>query len=320
MAFVPSKVLIGIAPSVATTCLFRVCVVNSHTARISYQAANERGSTMSGSIPSDVQPWGAMRPPPIGRALQLAVAAGLGHGKAKQLIAWSWRRLCGEQPVDVVVRDVTYRLDFRDNAPANKILFASRYDVRELNYLHRENINGGAFVDIGANIGYYSLDVASRGTRVLAIEPNPVVFERLKFNIEANGMGSLVTAVPFCVAETGRHKLSFNEDCYGTGSLIAVHGGSRQIEVNGDTLLNLLDRYQITQVASLKIDIEGAEDLALAPFFEAAPRRLWPRCAVVEHSHRPLWRRDLIQLMVDKGYQIISRRNANTILSRSGLR
>ncbi len=268
---------------------------------------------MSEISASGADSWGIMQPGLPGRTLRRFVAAGAGRGKLKKVIEGAWRRHCGDRPVDVQVRGVKYRLDFRDNTPAARVLFASFYDSRELSYLHKANRAGGVFVDIGANIGYYALDVAARGTRVIAIEPNPIVYERLQFNIEANEFGPLVTAIPYCVAEPGRHKLTFGLSM-GTGSLIALHGEGTEVSVTGQTLWNILIEQDVRQVASLKIDIEGTEDQALAPFFETAPRELWPRCAVIEHSNRDIWKTDLIDLMLRGGYTIVRKVRANTIL------
>lgn len=42
---------------------------------------------------------------------------------------------------------------------------------------------GGLFVDVGANIGYWSLLAAARGSRVIAFEPGPPMVESFKENI-----------------------------------------------------------------------------------------------------------------------------------------
>lgn len=49
--------------------------------------------------------------------------------------------------------------------------------------LNRINLNT-YFIDVGANIGYFSLWAATKAKQVFAIEPNPPVFEVLKSNIK----------------------------------------------------------------------------------------------------------------------------------------
>src|SRR5208283_722027 len=53
---------------------------------------------------------------------------------------------------------------------------------------------GGVFIDIGANVGYYSIKAFHRlgpSGRVLAIEPNPVVIRRLKRNMSLSGADAI---------------------------------------------------------------------------------------------------------------------------------
>src|SRR6202035_552934 len=59
------------------------------------------------------------------------------------------------------------------------------------------------FVDIGANVGLFSLFVASRarqGARILAIEPEPANLRRLEFNVGANP-GVPITIIPKALSD-----------------------------------------------------------------------------------------------------------------------
>ena len=61
----------------------------------------------------------------------------------------------------------------------------------------------------------------------------------------------------------------------------------------------------------MKIDIEGAEDLALAPFLRDAERELLPRLLLIED--RPDWRIDLYALLRQCGYVESARSRHNRI-------
>src|SRR5437773_11477354 len=68
----------------------------------------------------------------------------------------------------------------------------------------------------------------------------------------------------------------------------------------------------IAAIDAMKIDIEGAEDLALAPFLEAAPQALLPRLLLIEV--RPAdWRVDLSALLRRRGYIIATRSRPNAV-------
>lgn len=45
---------------------------------------------------------------------------------------------------------------------------------------------GGTFLDVGAHVGLYTLNLASKAGNVFAVEANPVTFKVLTTNIEAN--------------------------------------------------------------------------------------------------------------------------------------
>ena len=73
----------------------------------------------------------------------------------------------------------------------------------------------------------------------------------------------------------------------------------------------------LTGIDALKIDVEGAEDKVLVPFFRDAPAALWPGLIVIEDSSAE-WASDLFALLVSKGYQVSSRSRQNVMLRRAG--
>jgi len=109
--------------------------------------------------------------------------------------------------LDVERWGLRMRLHPRDNGCEKNLLFTPRmYEPEELAELEND-IAGSkaqgrpfAFVDIGANVGLFSLFVAScagRQARILAIEPEPGNLRRLEFNVRAN------PGVPITIISTG---------------------------------------------------------------------------------------------------------------------
>jgi hypothetical protein len=72
----------------------------------------------------------------------------------------------------------------------------------------------------------------------------------------------------------------------------------------------------VTGIDALKIDVEGAEDKVLVPFFRDAPSSLWPRLVVIEDSSAE-WSTDLFALLKEKGYAVSSRSKQNVMLRRT---
>jgi FkbM family methyltransferase len=125
---------------------------------------------------------------------------------------------------------------------------------------------GMAFVDVGANIGLHSLVAAHRvgvSGRVLALEPQRRVYERLKANIALNNLSQITTlnlAAGAGHSELPLYQLSQNNDGLATLALSADERSSMQENVRMEPLDALIQRvFGDAQPDVIKIDVEGAE-------------------------------------------------------------
>ncbi len=234
------------------------------------------------------------------------------------------------RPVDTDIWSSRMRLyPSRNSCEKNALFTPQMFDRLELDVLAAavdERIAEGkafTFVDIGANVGLYSLYVASRsGTRarILALEPQPGIVDRLRFNVRANANGTIVI-LPMAVADReAEMDLVIDERDSGgthldTGGKPA-HGSTASVRVTCRPLAAILNQNGISSIDALKIDIEGAEDLALAPFLETAARPLLPRLVLIEDRPQD-WSIDLYQLMQDLGYTIAARSRQNAVFRLS---
>lgn len=118
------------------------------------------------------------------------------------------RRLAGSAlaggPVDIEALGARMRLHPYTNICEKKMLYTpATFDAQELRILGDRLRDGFVFIDIGANIGAYSLFVAGRtgpSARILAIEPQPHIFDRLTRNIDLNAFAT-VKAISCAVAD-----------------------------------------------------------------------------------------------------------------------
>jgi len=124
---------------------------------------------------------------------------------------------------------------------------------------------GDIMVDVGANIGYFSLLAAKRvGPQgaVIAFEPMPSTCARLRENVKLNALSQVAVRTEAIYCENGMKE--FNEgpaDHCGISSLRSIERTSKTIQVvtaRGDSLLP-----PELPVAMIKIDVEGAELQAL---------------------------------------------------------
>jgi FkbM family methyltransferase len=146
---------------------------------------------------------------------------------------------------------------------------------------------GNTFVDVGANIGYFSLlgaTLVGPEGRVIAIEPAPPNHALLTKSIALNGFSHVELHPVALSAKTGRARVSPTER-RNSGSFRFVDdaGDLGSFEVETRALDDLVgDRT----VQVIKMDIEGAEGLAL-PGMERTLRRDRP-VIVMELSPRSL--------------------------------
>jgi FkbM family methyltransferase len=123
---------------------------------------------------------------------------------------------------------------------------------------------GDTVIDIGAHIGRYTItsskQVGNMG-RVVAIEADPENFELLKRNIALNKLSNVLTLNYAVFSTRTRMKLYEQSASAKYNSLMLARAAKTKnyVEVNADTLDNILKLNEVNQVNWIKIDVEGAE-------------------------------------------------------------
>ena len=127
--------------------------------------------------------------------------------------------------------------------------------------------SGDIVVDVGAHIGLYSLIAAKRvgpGGKVIAIEPDPENFKILRKNILLNRSKNIEALE--CAAYSAREKLKLflpeleqGRTIFNTVMQDRAKTSINFLEVEANTLDNILESKNITEVNWIKIDVEGAE-------------------------------------------------------------
>lgn len=147
-----------------------------------------------------------------------------------------------------------------DFSVGNTILRNKRYEAHVTRVIKSQLKPGDVFVDIGANIGYFTLLAAAivgEKGHVYAFEPNLSNCELIRENIALNQYLN-VTLFPYAVAESRQTLNYYGESINSNGQVSDIsddHEGLDKVEaVALDEML--LDSGTITVV---KMDIEGAE-------------------------------------------------------------
>ena len=274
---------------------------------------------MTDPIPNDLSAFGAYAP--SGRIAAILArtrrcgARWFGKRCAFVLRALAVRALRG-RPLDVEALGARMRLYPYRNVCEKRILFTPQYfDEAERNLIFSHICEDFTFIDIGANIGGYALSVAAKAgprARVLAIEPQPEIFERLTYNIRQNPFGN-IKAIGCAIADKdGEITLFVDRNNRGETSMRMVSKDAQggQLRVEAKTLLTLCREEGYARLDAIKLDVEGAEDLILEPFFRTAPAELWPRLLLMEYS-RNRWATDLGALLQKLGYREVLRTRGN---------
>ncbi|HEU0223619.1 MAG TPA: FkbM family methyltransferase [Paracoccaceae bacterium] len=190
------------------------------------------------------------------------------------------------------------------------LLSPDAYEAEERAFL-AAHVGDGAFVDIGANAGIYSLSAAGYwpGRPVIAFEPLDLFAGILERNAAMAGFAHLRVVRAAAGGEDGTLEFSPSQQ--------SVAYGADAVKVPSRSLLSVLREQGIGQVAALKIDAECIEDQILYPFFEGAPEALWPRAIVIEYAGGALWQRDCMALLARQGYREIFRNRLNAGLVRA---
>ena len=140
-------------------------------------------------------------------------------------------------------------------------LYCGLHEFRDMALLlHYFGAGGGTLLDLGANIGSYTILAAKvRGAEVVAVEPVPTTFNHLLRNVDANGVGHLVRAHQAAIgAEDGEIGFSVDQDT--TNHIVDEDYAGASAQVRVTTVPKLVG----SEVPGFwKIDVEGMEDAVL---------------------------------------------------------
>jgi FkbM family methyltransferase len=164
------------------------------------------------------------------------------------------------KPRKVTVLGHTMWLDDKDTLELGR---HGIYEPFETGLFLKEIKSGQTVVDVGANIGYYTL-LAARLVgpegRVYAFEPDPTNFGLLRKNVEANGYKNVVLVNKALSNKNGKTKLFINPANRGDHRVYDSGDGRASVTIETVTLDSYLKKKKVDFI---KMDIQGAEPLAL---------------------------------------------------------
>jgi len=231
---------------------------------------------------------------PLLRALNRANPTAFGRGRVVQLA----RELRAVPDAGVHSLAPGLKLQLEPDDTTERDIYFDAFEFLTRRMLRHLLRPGTVFVDVGANIGYYTVLaghwIGEQGI-VWAFEPNPTIATRLRQNVELNGLKNVTVREVALGSSSGTAMLHCpKSETHGYASLAPMAGMEcRTVEIQL-AVLDLIAGSSLARLDVIKMDIEGFEDGAVAGARETIlrykPHVLLEVNAAAAHAagHRPL--------------------------------
>lgn len=149
-------------------------------------------------------------------------------------------------------------------------MYFGLYDQAEIALMSSVLGQGDTFVDIGANVGYYSLlasQLVGAGGQVHAFEPIPDNIERIRSAIERNAVRNIQLNQMAVGGGGGTLDLHIGDQRLGNSGWASVVPSERRanvVTVRQVSIDQYIAEHEIQSIRLIKLDIEGAEPEAIA--------------------------------------------------------
>jgi len=181
----------------------------------------------------------------------------------RQITNWTIRQIL---PKQLQFGEATVVLNPTDPVVSGALHFGV-YEKAETKFFYTACHDGMTFLDVGANIGYYTAlaaRIVGPNGNVIALEPDPESYQYLEQTIKANAVGN-VRAFQIAASDSpATLPLFISKDNRGDNRLYAPAEKRPQIEVEARPIDELLSENNINTVDLIKIDVQGYEPKVIA--------------------------------------------------------
>ena len=143
--------------------------------------------------------------------------------------------------------------------PYERLIWLQSEEWHELEYLKYRLRKNDTFVDVGANLGIWTLvaaTVVGSAGRVFSFEPNPKTYLKLNTNVQRNGKSDIVKTFPNAVSRS-EEMVSFS--CRREYNFSAISDAPHSESVMPVEAVSLDSVLQGCKITGIKMDTEGHE-------------------------------------------------------------
>ena len=180
--------------------------------------------------------------------------------KRKKIISL-WR---SKNPNNILRYDngIGFYISEKKNSMSKSLIFQEHSESNETKFLKKIINSGQTVLDIGANMGWYSVHFSKwvgQSGKIFAFEPVPEIHEELSSNIKLNFCQNIV--VLNCALGNKNEKIFFNVSDFegGSGASSENLKFGKKIEVLKRKLDDVMTEQNVDNIDFIKIDIEGGE-------------------------------------------------------------
>ncbi len=180
--------------------------------------------------------------------------------KRKKIIS-TWR---SNNPNNILRYEngIAFNISTKKNSMSKSLILQEHTESNETKFLKKIIKPGETVLDVGANMGWYSIHFSKwvgQSGKVFAFEPVPEIYEELKSNIKLNFCQNIILFN--CALGNQNESILFNVSDFegGSGASSENLKFGKEIKVSKRKLDDLMNDQNLDNIDFLKIDIEGGE-------------------------------------------------------------
>jgi FkbM family methyltransferase len=217
-----------------------------------------------------------------------------------------------------ICNSIQMELDPYEEVDGALLFYPQLYDWKEFSFINDNLKSGQIFLDVGANIGYYSLvasSIVKEGGQIIAIEADEYNINKFERNIKLNKREN-IQIVKKGVSDK-KEILSINKNLSGNrggNTFVGAVKKDDNSDIELEPLFNIISDLKLKKIDFLKIDIEGYEFRVLDKYF-STPGCVKPINILIEINlgYKNVGSDDLGILLKNHGYVRIEKFNDNSI-------